>query len=312
MSLDKLLQARVPRDARFALRNVPLDRLHRSQTENMFRVDRVRVAPQGLDPRDAEGSGAKLDRGPRRWSRLRANRVWPVERAGEGKISFAPLQRLRHPLGPRRGRHALQEARGYRGLPAAFLHPAQDRLSRAKGADEIVRSLTDAPFRRGQAERCAHRPVEKRVGLDRRRPDSFVEAGQKHAVEAEQTRFEQAEDLQARVPAAGRRGARRGERILEQGGIFAKLGREALGRGLAPFVHELDQLLESVRFRLPRRRDRVEESRRDALRGSRAKTRWPQGRARARARPRHRARAPPPPDVRPRRSAGSRDARVGR
>src|SRR5579863_3050947 len=60
------------------------------------------------------------------------------------------------------------------------------------------------------------------------------------------------------MTAAGRGIARRRQRIVEQCGILDKLGREALGRGLAPFVNKLDQLLESARGRVPRRSDRGE------------------------------------------------------
>src|ERR1700744_5859763 len=47
------------------------------------------------------------------------------------------------------------------------------------------------------------------------------------------------------MPPARRRSARRGQRVVEQGGIFAKRSGEVLDRGLAPFAHELGQLLES-------------------------------------------------------------------
>ena len=131
------------------------------------------------------------------------------------------------------------------GWPPRFF--ARLRIaSRAPSArDEIMRRLADAPLRRRKAERGAHRPVEKGVGLDRGRPDRFVEARQKHAIEAQETRFEQAEDLQAWVSAACRRSARRRQRIVEQGGVFVERSGEALDRRLAPFVHELRQLLES-------------------------------------------------------------------
>ena len=98
-----------------------------------------------------------------------------------------------------------------------------------------------------KAERGAHRAVEKGVGLDRGRPDRFVEPGQKHAIEAEETRFQQAEDHEARMAAARRRSARRGERVVEQRRVFAERSREGLDRRLAPFVHELRQWLEPVR-----------------------------------------------------------------
>ena len=110
-----------------------------------------------------------------------------------------------------------------------------------------MRRLADTPLRRGQAQRGAHRPVEKGVGLDRGRPDRFVEARQKHAIEAQETRFEEAEDHEARVSASRRRSARRSQRVVEQSRVFVERSRERLGRRLAPFLHELRQLLEPVR-----------------------------------------------------------------
>ena len=48
--------------------------------------------------------------------------------------------------------------------------------------------------------------------------------------------------------AAARRGSSgRGQRVVEQSGIFGERGREALGRGFAPFLHELRQRLEPPR-----------------------------------------------------------------
>ena len=112
-----------------------------------------------------------------------------------------------------------------------------------------MRRLADAPLRRRQAERRAHRPIEKGVGLDRGRPDRLVEACQKHAIEAQETRFEEAQDHKARVSAARRRSARRGQRIVEQSRVFVERSREVPDRRLAPFVHELRQWLEPVGVR---------------------------------------------------------------
>ena len=49
------------------------------------------------------------------------------------------------------------------------------------------------------------------------------------------------------MSAACRRSARRGQRIVEQSGVFVERSRETLDRRLAPFVHELRQWLEPVR-----------------------------------------------------------------
>ena len=212
MGLDKLLQRGVPRDSYFARPHVAFDRLERLQAENVFGVDRIRVAAQGLDPGDAQRARAKLNRRSRRrpYSGPELGRL--IESARKGEVAPAALlrvgKRLRACAG--RGDETLQKTRGDGRLAAAFLRPAQDRLGRPERGDEIMRRLADSPLRRREAERGAHRPVEKGVGVDRGRPDRFVEARQQHAIEAEQARFEQAEDLQARVAAARRRSARSG------------------------------------------------------------------------------------------------------
>ena len=110
-----------------------------------------------------------------------------------------------------------------------------------------MRRLADAPLRRGKAERGAHRSVEKGVGLDCGRPDRFVEARQKHAIEAQETRFEQTEDLRRGCPplAGGARAAANAS--SNKAAYSRKRSWEALDRRLAPFVHELRQLLEPVR-----------------------------------------------------------------
>ena len=218
----------------------------RLQAENVFGIDRVRVAPQRLDPGDAERPGTVLYRRARRRPWRGPERVRLIERAREGEIAPAAFlsvaDRLRARAGG--GREALQKTRGDGRLAAALLRPAQDRLARPERGDEIMRGLADSPFRRREAERGAHRPVEEGVGLDRRRPDRFVEARQQHAIELEQARLEETEDLQARVTAVRRRRPDRGERLVEQYRVFGERGREALGRGFAPFVHELRQRLE--------------------------------------------------------------------
>ena len=79
----KFLQRRVPRFAGLARPEVALDRIQRLQMENELGVDRVRVAPQGLDAGHAQAPRAKRDRRARRrpwggrisvgWSSARAN-----------------------------------------------------------------------------------------------------------------------------------------------------------------------------------------------------------------------------------------------
>src|ERR1700677_4301894 len=52
ISLDKLLQRSVPGQSRFARPNLAFDSLERLQSENIFGVDRIRIATQSLDSSD--------------------------------------------------------------------------------------------------------------------------------------------------------------------------------------------------------------------------------------------------------------------
>ena len=216
----------MPGNSRFPRTDVALDRLERLQAEDVFGVDRVGVASQGLDAGDAQAPAdeARPEDAAPAFARARLFRL--IERAREGEIELAALLGVRNRLRACAGRggEALQKTRGDGRLAAALLRPAQDRLARPERSDEIMRRLADAPLWRGETERGAHRPVEKGVGLDSRRPDRFVEARQQHAIEAEQARLEEAEDLEARVAAARRRSPGRGQRLVEQNGIFGERG----------------------------------------------------------------------------------------
>ncbi len=66
IGFNKLLQRGVPGNACFARSDVALDRLERLQSENIFGVDRVRIAAQNLDSRDAQGFRAEFKRRTRR------------------------------------------------------------------------------------------------------------------------------------------------------------------------------------------------------------------------------------------------------
>ena len=61
--LGKFLQRRVPRFAGLARPKVALDRLQRLQMEDELGVDRVRVAPQGLDAGYAQPRGRSATSG---------------------------------------------------------------------------------------------------------------------------------------------------------------------------------------------------------------------------------------------------------
>jgi len=106
-----------------------------------------------------------------------------------------------------------------------------------------VRGLTDAPLGRGKANFGAHAAVEKRVGLRRRRPHRLVEPAEQHEVEAQQTRFQQAEYFQPRMAAARGRGGPPGERALEYLRIVAQAHGEAVARRKRPFFEPRIELL---------------------------------------------------------------------
>ena len=113
------------------------------------------------------------------------------------------------------------------GSPPRFLARLRTASRAPSADDEVVRRLADAPLGRRQPEFGAHRAVEEGVGVDRRRPDLFIEPGDENPIERKKPRFEQAKDGKARM-AAGRGGrAHAGERALEQPGI---LGQACRGR----------------------------------------------------------------------------------
>ena len=205
---------------------------------------------------------------------------------------------------------------------------------RAERGDEIVRGLADAPFRRRQAERGAHRAVEEGVGLGGRRPDGLVEPGDQREVEGEQPRFEQAEDLQARMRSARRRRALGRQHGVEQRRVIGERAAEAGVGFRRPVVEQRLQRFAAARVApiaiLGRQRgergamsgDEIGERRVGPERAQRRERRGAIGEqrrrgapvgvgqaparrmgVRARAAPRARRRAPPP-DRRGRRAAG--------
>ena len=91
------------------------------------------------------------------------------------------------------------------GRRAAFaLGAGQQHALGGERRGEVVRRQADAPLGLRQAERCAHRPVDPRTGLDRRRPAAFVQAAQHQEVGALQSRFERPPDGEARMAAEAR------------------------------------------------------------------------------------------------------------
>ena len=96
ISLDKLLQCGVPSHSRFARPNLALDSLERLQSEDIFGVDRIRIAAQSLDSSDAERFWAEFNRGARRGSSLWLEIGRSIQCAREREIKLAALFRLLH------------------------------------------------------------------------------------------------------------------------------------------------------------------------------------------------------------------------
>ena len=221
------LQRRVPKVADLARSDHWADRRERLQLEDPLGEDRVGVATQGLDAGDAEAVRPQRQRRLRFGAAARPIGGGAVERLGEREIARAAR------LGggvcglAGDGGDALEKARSDGRRAAALARAADDRFARAERGDEIVRGLADAPFRRRQAERGAHRAVEEGVGLGGRRPDGLVEPGDEREVEGEQPRFEQAEDLQARVGSARRRRALGRQHRVEQRRVIGERAAEA-------------------------------------------------------------------------------------
>src|SRR6202789_1032912 len=91
ISLDKLLQRSVPGQSRFARPDLAFDSLERLQSENIFGVDRIRIATQSLDSSDAQGLRAEFNRGARRRSSLWLEIGGTIQRPRESEIKLAAL-----------------------------------------------------------------------------------------------------------------------------------------------------------------------------------------------------------------------------
>ncbi len=245
--LGEILERAVPGLARLARAEVLLDRAEDREAEDPLGVDRVRIAPQRLDPRDAERPRTLLDRRAGSWGREGLNLCRLVERARPGEVLCpAPLGLLDRRLARRRP-DALEEARGDGRLSPALFGAGENRLACAERCGEVVRGLADPPLRRRQPEFRPHRPVEEGVGVHCRGPHLFVEAGEQHPVEGEKARFEQAENGETRMAAGRGRRAHAGERVVDQPGVFAERAGKAVARRLAPLVEQRLERRKAVR-----------------------------------------------------------------
>ena len=94
-----------------------------------------------------------------------------------------------------------------------------------------MRGLADAAIRRRQFQFRAHGAIEKGVGLKTRRPDGFVQPRQHQSIGADQARFEQAENLQARMrPRQPAQHALANQRVEKSGVAFGVEGENRIRR----------------------------------------------------------------------------------
>ena len=90
-----------------------------------------------------------------------------------------------------------------------------------------MRGLTNSSLGRRHAKRGAHGSIEKGVASRLGRPDSLVEARDDDNIEIQQSRFKQAENLDARVARRWSPDRRFGNDPVEQIGVFTQVERLA-------------------------------------------------------------------------------------
>ena len=100
--------------------------------------------------------------------------------------------------------NAQQEARRNGRAALVALRPAQHDFGRAQRSGEIVRGETDPVIRSRHAQRPQDRWRKQRIRDPPCGPDSFVQTGTDDEIGAVHARFEQAQDLDARMAAIGR------------------------------------------------------------------------------------------------------------
>ena len=181
------------------------------ELQDVARIDRIGVAHQRLDLGDAERcAGTAPGRAAAPGARSGGAGAASSSAAREAAAARSPRSTRRaQTVVADEGLEALQEARRHRRRAAALCGARDHHVRRAERLDEIVRRLADAPLRRRQAERGAHRPVEEGVGLVARRPDALVEPAEHDAVDVEEARFEQARGSSTRAMRRARRGLTR-------------------------------------------------------------------------------------------------------
>ena len=88
-----------------------------------------------------------------------------------------------------------------------------------------MRGEADAIIQPRQAERAADARRQPRVGRRQARPDALIEPGKDHEVRLLQPRFQQTEDLQARMATLRRAHGGRAQDLRQHGGEARRIGR---------------------------------------------------------------------------------------
>ena len=202
-SFGEILERPVPGLARLARTELPLDGAEDRKAKNPLGVDRIRVAPQRLDPRDAERARALLDRRAGCW-----RRAWPATfsglssaRAQARYVRPAPLGLLDRRIAPAAAPMRWRKREATVGSPPRFR--ARLRIaSRAPSAE--TKSCAVWPIRRSGGES----PSVARIGRLRKASVSTAGGQTFSSRPAMSTRsnersacFEQAQDGETRMTA---------------------------------------------------------------------------------------------------------------
>src|SRR5579883_2997278 len=185
--------------AEFGLSRSTPERIDFLQAENLFGIDCIGVAPQGLDLGDAQSLWTQFERRPRQGSSdWRRNHAGTIDLSREVQVKIATLPASLPRLAAKRC-HALKKPRRHRGSPVPFAGPAQDHFSLAHGLGKIMRCLAELALGRAQAQSGAHGPVEKSIAARLRRPNRLIEAAEQNDIGIDQPRLEEAQNLEARM-----------------------------------------------------------------------------------------------------------------
>ena len=217
--------------------------VERRQAQHVLGVDRVRVAQPVLDFGNREALGPRCARRLWRRPRLGFHVLRPVEAARPGEIDVASLERRLPSALAGHSAEALDKTRRRSGRAADLGGAREKHFRSAEHLREVVRGQPDATLGQIETELHAHRTAEPGVSSAFRRPRPFHEFAKHDAIVRRQSRFQKAEDANARVatgrPAHHPVGKHRGEKLDIIGRRNAKRCRSFADRELIERVGEL-------------------------------------------------------------------------